>query len=110
MSFLEVTGWLLEGFSTTLLLFIFTLILALPLGLVLMFGTTTKIWPIKAVVRAFVYIIRGTPLMLQLMVVYYIPGIVFNYSVLKWPVFGGNVAAAQFCCALFTFVMNYSCY
>ncbi|MBQ8000770.1 MAG: amino acid ABC transporter permease [Ruminococcus sp.] len=110
MSFLEVTQWLLEGFSTTLLLFAFTLILSLPLGLVLMFGTTTKFWPVKILTRAFVYIIRGTPLMLQLMVVYYIPGIVFHYSVLKWPIFGGNVPLAQFCCALFTFVMNYACY
>lgn len=110
MSFLEVTLSLLEGFGTTVLLFVSTLLLSMPLGLVLMFGTTTKFLPIKVLVRAFVYIIRGTPLMLQLMVVYYIPGIVFGYSVVRWPIFGGSVVAAQFCCALFTFVINYACY
>lgn len=110
MSFIEVTLELLKGFGTTLALFASTLILSLPLGLVLMFGTTTKFWPVKIIVRAFVYIIRGTPLMLQLMVVYFIPGIVFHSPVVKWPVFGGSVVAAQFCCALFTFVINYACY
>jgi polar amino acid transport system permease protein len=60
--------------------------------------------------RAFIYIIRGTPLLLQLMIVVYMPGIVFGNPLTKWAVFGGNVDLSYFCGALFAFVINYACY
>lgn len=110
MSFIDVTLKLLSGFQDTLLLFFFTLLLALPLGLVFTFGTMSKWKPLSFITRGFVYIIRGTPLLLQLMVVVYIPGIVFNSPLVRWPIFGGNTNAAYFTGALFAFVINYACY
>ncbi|MBQ8287928.1 MAG: amino acid ABC transporter permease [Clostridia bacterium] len=110
MDFLDVTLKLLSGFQLTILLFIFTLLLAMPLGLVFTFGTMSKWKPLSLLTRGFVYIIRGTPLMLHLMVVVYIPGIVFNSPLVRWPIFGGNTNAAYFVGALFAFVINYACY
>ncbi|MCR4660623.1 MAG: ABC transporter permease subunit, partial [Clostridia bacterium] len=78
MSFANVTLQLLEGFGMTVLLFVSTIVLAIPLGLLICFGTMSKFKPLSLLVRLFVWIIRGTPLMLQLFVVFYVPGIVFN--------------------------------
>lgn len=105
-----VTPRLLEGFMLTLLMFILTLLIALPLGLVFCFGTMSKIKPLRAITRGFVYVIRGTPLLLQLMIVVYIPGIAFNSPITRWPIFGGNVSAAYFVGALMAFIINYACY
>ncbi len=100
-SFWEVTLRLLEGFKESLTLFGLTLLFALPLGLIIAFGSMTKFKPISAVTRIFVWIIRGTPLMLQILVVFYVPGILFNA-----PIFANN----RFLAALITFVINYACY
>ena len=70
---ISVTGELLKGFGTSLTIFLLTLLFALPLGLVITFGSMYKFKPIKMIFRAFVWIIRGTPLMLQLIVVFYGP-------------------------------------
>jgi polar amino acid transport system permease protein len=97
--FLEVTLTLLKGFGTTCELFALTLIFALPLGLIISFGSMSKIKPISYVVKVFVWIIRGVPLMLQVIIVFYVPGIL-----LGGPIFSrlGSVVAA--------FVINYACY
>ena len=105
-----VTVQLLSGFRLTLALFFLTLIFALPLGLVFAFGTMSKIRPIRWIVKGFVYIIRGTPLLLQLMIIVYIPGIIFHYPLTRWAIFGGNVPMAYFFGALVAFIINYSCY
>ena len=110
MLFWDVTLQLLEGFGLTCLLFIMTLVLALPLGLVFAFGSMSKTKPLQFLTRGFVYIIRGTPLLLQLMIVVYLPGIAFHHPLTKWGIFGGNVAVAYFCGALAAFVINYACY
>ena len=110
MLFWDVTLQLLEGFGLTCLLFISTLVLALPLGLVFAFGSMSKTKPLQFITRGFVYIIRGTPLLLQLMIVVYLPGIVFHHPLTKWGIFGGNVEVAYFCGALAAFVINYACY
>ena len=110
MLFWDVTLQLLEGFGLTCLLFILTLVLALPLGLVFAFGSMSKTKPLQFITRGFVYVIRGTPLLLQLMIVVYLPGIVFHHPLTKWGIFGGNVAVAYFCGALAAFVINYACY
>ncbi len=110
MLFRDVTLQLLEGFGLTCLLFISTLVLALPLGLVFAFGSMSKTKPLQFITRGFVYIIRGTPLLLQLMIVVYLPGIVFHHPITKWGIFGGNVEVAYFCGALAAFVINYACY
>ena len=69
----SVTQQLLTGFGENCLLFGVTLLFALPLGLLISLGSMSRFKPLKAVCRIFVWIIRGTPLMLQLFVVYYIP-------------------------------------
>lgn len=100
MKFVDVSLQLLEGFGTTCLLFALTLVLALPFGLLISFGSMSKFKPIKAVVRIFVWIIRGTPLMLQLFVVFYVPGLLFHKVVFS----------SRFSAALIAFVINYACY
>ena len=69
-----VTQALLNGLLTTFEIFIFTLIIALPLGLLIAFGAMSKVKPLKFLIQIFVWIIRGTPLMLQLIVIFYGPG------------------------------------
>lgn len=99
MSFLEVTMNLLEGFKTTLFLFAITLAGALPLGLIIAFGSMSKFKPLKWLTRTFVWIIRGTPLMLQIIIFFYGPGIWFGESI-----FDREVAV------VIAFIINYACY
>ena len=72
MSFWQVTQLLLEGFGQTLLLFALTLVLALPLGLLVSFGAMSKFKPLMAATRTLIWIIRGTPLMVQLLIIYFV--------------------------------------
>ena len=97
--FLSVTKDLLGGFGMTLKLFALTLVFSLPLGLIISFGSMSKFKPLKLLTKAFVWIIRGTPLMLQLIVVYYGPGLIFHWDLME-----------RFDAVLIAFVINYSCY
>ena len=110
MNLIDVTLKLMNGFLVTLALFFLTLLLALPLALIFAVLSRSSFRPVKLIMRAFIYIIRGTPLLLQLMIVVYMPGIVFGNPLTKWAVFGGNVDLSYFCGALFAFVINYACY
>lgn len=110
MNLIDVTLKLMDGFLVTLALFFLTLLLALPLALIFAVLSRSSFRPVKLIMRAFIYIIRGTPLLLQLMIVVYMPGIVFGNPLTKWAVFGGNVDLSYFCGALFAFVINYACY
>lgn len=103
MSFASVNALLLQGFGVTCLLFLLTLVFSLPLGLVVMFGSICPFRPLRIVTRTFVWIIRGTPLMLQLFVVFYVPGMLFHVRL-----FGGE--NGRFIAALVAFVINYACY
>ncbi len=103
MDFLSITQSLFEGFGVTCLLFILTLVFSLPLGLVVAFGSMSKFKPLSWLTRTFVWIIRGTPLMLQLYVVFYVPGLLFGLQ----PFSGDN---GRFTAALVAFVVNYACY
>ncbi|MCR4875453.1 MAG: amino acid ABC transporter permease [Clostridia bacterium] len=105
VNFTSVTVELFSGFGMTCLLFILTLAFALPLGLIICFGSMTKFKPLRYLVRAFVWVIRGTPLMLQLFVVFYVPGMVFNT-----PIFAQFGNYGRFVAALIAFVINYACY
>lgn len=100
MNFAEVTIDLIEGFGITCLIFILTLVLSLPLGLIVTFGSMSKIKPIKYLTRTFVWIIRGTPLMLQIIIVFYGPGLWFNTSIKNF----------RFTAIIIAFVINYACY
>lgn len=99
MSFIEVTLRLLNGFAVTCELFALTLVFALPLGLLISFGSMSKFLPIRAVVKSFVWIIRGVPLMLQVFLVFYI-----------LPTFIPFMVFDRFPSALIAFVINYACY
>jgi polar amino acid transport system permease protein len=78
MSFTEVTLELLNGFLTTFLLFLFTFLIAVPLGIFFSRLTMSKVKPLSLFMQLFIWIIRGTPLMLQIIVVFYLPGLLFN--------------------------------
>lgn len=99
MAFWNVTLSLLGGLKWTCLLFALTLVLALPLGLVIAFGSMSKFKPLAAVTKIFVWIIRGVPLMLQIFVVFYVPGLLF-----------GVEGFDRFPSVVIAFVINYACY
>lgn len=75
MEFGEVIVYLFDGFKYTCLIFFFTLIFALPLGLLMSFCTMSKIKPVSVTMKVIVWIIRGIPLMLQIFMIYYLPGL-----------------------------------
>ena len=92
------------GFLQTLKLFFVTLLGAFPLGLIIAFGSMSKFKPLSALVKVIVWIIRGTPLMIQLLIIYYFPGLVLHN-----PIWGGG-EAGRFAAASVAFIFNYSCY
>ena len=97
--FFRVTLELLGGFGQTLRLFALTLVISIPLGLVVCFGSMSRFAPVRIPVRVFVWVIRGTPLMLQLILVFFGPGLLF-----------GLPAMDRFQAALLAFSINYACY
>lgn len=99
MDFLTITAGLLDGFKFNLIIFGITLLAALPLGLILSFGSMSKIAPVRWLVKSFIWIIRGTPLMLQIMLVFFGPG-------LLW----GGDGFSRLNSALIAFVINYAAY
>ena len=101
--FLTVTKSLLEGLSTSVELFALTLLFALPLGLIIAFGSMSRFKPLSWLVNTFVWIIRGTPLMLQLIIIFYGPGMWFDNNI--WSFGNGRMAAC-----VVAFVINYACY
>ena len=102
--FWTVTQSLISGLGTATQLFALTLIFGLPLGLVIAFGSMSKWRPLKAIVDVIVWIIRGTPLMLQLIIIYYGPGLWLDQNI--W---GGGSSGRMTACVI-AFVINYSCY
>ncbi len=97
--FLPVTLQLLTGFCETLKVFALTLAFSLPLGLIVCFGSMSKFAPLKALVRCFVWVIRGTPLMLQLIIIFYGPGLLFDLP-----------AMPRLTATIVAFSINYACY
>ena len=94
-----VTAELLSGFAESLKVFGLTLLFSIPLGLVICFGSMSNWKPLKALTRGFVWIIRGTPLMLQLIIIFYGPGLMF-----------GLPAMPRFTATIVAFSINYACY
>ena len=115
MSFLEVTLFLFEGFKLSLLIFAVTLLCGAPLGLPIAFCSMSSFKPLKAVSKVFVWIIRGIPLMLQIFIIYYVPGLLFEF-----PLFAkidrffyldyGLSDAGRIVAVLIAFIINYACY
>lgn len=126
MSFLEITVFLLNGFVLSLIIFAVTLICGIPLGLPIAFCSISRFKPVKYVAKTIVWIVRGIPLMLQIFIIYYVPGLLFDY-----PIFSqidryiiGNFTipndgsvlqllmtnAGGLVAVLIAFTINYACY
>ena len=97
--FLPVTLELLGGFWESLKVFALTLMFSIPLGLVICFGSMSRFAPLKFLSRGFVWVIRGTPLMLQLIIIFYGPGLIFEITGLS-----------RFTATIVAFSVNYACY
>jgi len=91
---------LLAGFRQTLAVFFLTLFFSIPLGLVICFGSMSRFTPLRWVTRGFVWVIRGTPLMLQLIIIFYGPGLMFGLTGL----------VSRFQATIVAFSINYACY
>ena len=115
MSFLEVTAFLFDGFKISLLIFAVTLLCGAPLGLPIAFCSMSRFKVVRAISKGFVWIIRGVPLMLQIFIIYYVPGLLFEYQL-----FGkidrfmfleyGIADAGRITAVLIAFTINYACY
>lgn len=92
------------GFMQTLKLFFVTLIGAFPLGLIIAFGSMSRFRPLSYFTKVVVWIVRGTPLMIQLLIIYYFPGLVLGNAI--W----GGGEAGRFAAAAVSFIFNYACY
>ncbi|MBR2616816.1 MAG: amino acid ABC transporter permease, partial [Clostridia bacterium] len=109
--FSEFIFTLFEGFGNTMLLFVITLVVALPLGLLLAFGSMSRLRPVKYAVKGLIWIIRGTPLMLQILLVSFLPSLLFKVTNL-WlaDVFGLSIKWLLFVFVAVAFIINYACY
>lgn len=115
MTFLEVTSFLFDGFIISLLIFGVTLLLGAPLGLPIAFCSMSRFKPLKYLSKVIVWIVRGIPLMLQIFIIYYVPGLVFGfqlfgqvdrYFLLEY----GIMDAGRITAVLIAFTINYACY
>ena len=115
MSFWEVTAFLFDGFKISLLIFAVTLLCGVPLGLPIAFCSMSRIKLVKAISKVFVWIVRGVPLMLQIFIIYYVPGLLFDtplfsqvdrYFFLNF----GIADAGRITAVLIAFSINYACY
>ncbi|MBQ2972750.1 MAG: amino acid ABC transporter permease [Clostridia bacterium] len=115
MSFLEVTAFLFDGFKISLLIFAVTLLCGAPLGLPIAFCSMSRFKIVKSISKVVVWIVRGIPLMLQIFIIYYVPGLLFDYQL-----FGkidrfmfieyGISDAGRITAVLIAFTLNYACY
>ena len=115
MSFFEVTKFLLDGFYVSLLIFAVTLLCGIPLGLPIAFCSMSKLKPLRAVSKTVVWIVRGVPLMLQIFIIYYVPGLVFGTPVFsyidKYILMNyGIMDAGRVVAVMIAFIINYACY
>ena len=115
MTFIQVTSFLFEGFKLSLLIFAVTLLCGAPLGLPIAFCSMSKFKPLKALSKVIVWIVRGVPLMLQIFIIYYVPGLLFNFPMFsKIDIFMlvnyGVEDAGRIVAVLIAFTINYACY
>ena len=115
MSFLEVTSFLFDGFLISLLIFAVTLLCGAPLGLPIAFCSMSRFKPIRMISRVFVWIVRGIPLMLQIFIIFYVPGLLFDMQIFPqidryFLIEYGIADAGRIVAVLIAFVLNYACY
>ena len=102
--FQQVMMELTTGSIKTLQIFFLTLLGALPLGLLISFGTMSRFLPLKGLMKTVVWVVRGTPLMLQLIIIYYGPGLILGSNI--W----GMGTEGRFIAVIVAFIINYACY
>ncbi len=111
--FISITLELLNGLASSVFLFLFTLLISLPLGLIMCFATMAKFKPLSLLSQGVVLVLRGTPLMLQIFVIFYVPGLLFGF---QWPTLNTGLSwidstfSTRFIAALVAFSINYSAY
>ena len=115
MSFLEVTAFLLDGFLISLLIFTVTLLCGVPLGLPIAFCSMSRFKAVKAVSKVIVWIVRGVPLMLQIFIIYYVPGLLFDKPIFsqidRYFFINFDISdAGRIFAVLIAFTINYACY
>ncbi|MBR6509860.1 MAG: amino acid ABC transporter permease [Clostridia bacterium] len=125
MSFLEVTAFLANGFVFSLIIFAVTLLCGVPLGLPIAFCSMSRYKPVKAVSKVIVWIVRGIPLMLQIFIIYYVPGLLFKTPIFsnidRYIISNFNIPddglvrmllinAGSLVSVLIAFSLNYACY
>ena len=115
MSFLEVTASLFDGFKISLLIFAVTLLCGAPLGLPIAFCSMSKFKVVRAISKAFVWVIRGVPLMLQIFIIFYGPGLLFGSSPWRamddWFYLYYDIEdVSRIIAVLVAFTINYACY
>lgn len=126
MTFFEITAFLANGFVISLIIFAVTLLLGIPLGLPIAFCSMSKFAPLRALAKTVVWIVRGIPLMLQIFIIYYVPGLLFGNPIFSQidryiiknftiPTDGGLAQllltnAGGLCAVLIAFALNYACY
>ena len=93
-----------QGFLQTLRLFAVTLLGAIPLGLLICIGSMSRFKPLSWLLRGIIWVVRGSPLMIQLIIIFYFPGMVFGNNI--W----GTGEAGRFTAAAVAFIFNYACY
>ena len=101
MNFAIIAQQLVSGMGSSLMIFVLTLLFSMPLGLLVAFGRMSKIKPLQAVIKVFIAILRGTPLMLQLLVVNFAPYYLFRISLPRW---------YRFAAIIIGFSINYAAY
>ena len=101
--FWSVTRSLFDGLLTTFQIFVFTLLISLPCGLILAFGSVSRWRPLRYLIQVLVWIIRGTPLMLQLIIIFYGPGLWLGHNI--W---SGN-ETGRMTATVVAFSINYAC-
>ena len=115
MSFLEVTAFLFDGFLISLLIFAVTLLCGAPLGLPIAFCSMSRFRIVKAISKVVVWIVRGVPLMLQIFIIYYVPGLLFDKPIFSqidrfFFINYGIQDAGRIIAVLIAFSLNYACY
>ncbi len=115
MSFLEVTSFLFDGFLISLLIFAVTLLCGAPLGLPIAFCSMSRFKVVKFISKVFVWVIRGIPLMLQIFIIFYVPGLLFDFQIFPqidryFFIEYGIQDAGRIAAVLIAFIINYACY
>ena len=101
MNLTVVMQQLVGGMGASLLIFVLTLLFSMPLGLAVAFGRMSKFKPLQAIIKFFIAILRGTPLMLQLLVVFFGPYYMFGLTLPR---------SYRFIAVIVGFAINYAAY